>query len=888
MLMITVITGAAVAFFQSTRIERFVSRNYADLARAQMAAEAGLAAGQATLLHAVTNTRGGTNQWNYVSGHLVSNPLISALASNAEANAFAFVGHVNPVNGTVTNTIFLASTSGAGLVTWIPLGQTPADPRYPAHWTNLVVTNATGAVTTNARYAFWISDDTCKLNLRAAGSAPVRGFLTDPAGIALMARTRANSAANQRLPASDVARFSTNEIQLVPGISATNTGWNSNSLGRKNSALMTPATIQALFPMAGLSPVPEHSLENDLARETLSAPLAPNGRPRLNLTRLASFLNALALNQGPASPRAEAVRNILDATATNYHANWGGGDLAFLLNPAVMGGKWTVNEARQFVANIFDAIDSDKIPTTDWNIDNSSADPTFLGTEFWMDTGKPQGHPFMVYVAGGYWASAVSCRSHLAVGFANPWPEATEPWATKYRLDPIEITPNFPQFPKTLTEDGTGGNSLDAMPLSSRIKETNGGIIRQGGGLFPCQIDAGGQNPGIGPHYSAIATGVQNTNAGQLTFAINKINLFYISTEGDYLVARLPIPANPLIVASAFAANSINNLAYAANRQALWLTNDPRLGSLSSWHWTTRNNGPSGSGLGIIPSSQGGGLGGSSFLNIITATGTDGLQNLNPTLVNSDDNTIWFRDRDITNHFNMDGSIELDKSKNVNQLKGLGFLGFINAGKPWRTVSFNASNNPVGQEDWKIADYVYSGDELNASNEIAHVDMRSGVFARGGTLATRPGLFSRDASVNVHSANWNTWRSLLEGVPLPAGVSAAGVAAAMVAHAPTNPYSNTLGFLTNTNIALAWFGTPSNNDFAREQVYRYLADALTIRSRNFTIYAMGETLSTNAAGGLRPIARSLMLSRVRFGVNTNTNPATGGGVTLEVLETKPY
>ena len=55
LLMITVITGAAVAFFQSTRIERFVSRNYADLARAQMAAESGYALASSLLRISSTN-----------------------------------------------------------------------------------------------------------------------------------------------------------------------------------------------------------------------------------------------------------------------------------------------------------------------------------------------------------------------------------------------------------------------------------------------------------------------------------------------------------------------------------------------------------------------------------------------------------------------------------------------------------------------------------------------------------------------------------------------------------------------------------------------------------------------------------------------------------------
>jgi len=60
--MITVITGAAVAFFQSTRIERFVARNYADLARARLAAEGAAADAQARIAQAA-----GTS-FQYISG----------------------------------------------------------------------------------------------------------------------------------------------------------------------------------------------------------------------------------------------------------------------------------------------------------------------------------------------------------------------------------------------------------------------------------------------------------------------------------------------------------------------------------------------------------------------------------------------------------------------------------------------------------------------------------------------------------------------------------------------------------------------------------------------------------------------------------------------------
>jgi hypothetical protein len=169
--------------------------------------------------------------------------------------------------------------------------------------------------------------------------------------------------------------------------------------------------------------------------------------------------------------------------------------------------------------------------------------------------------------------------------------------------------------------------------------------------------------------------------------------------------------------------------------------------------------------------------------------------------------------------------------------------------------------------------------------------MGAGNYAPGSNRATWPGNFSRDGSVNVLTANKNTWKALLEGVSLPSGVTTDEVSSAMAAtNRTTNVYSNTLAFLSDPGVSTALAGT-SPNDFGKEQTIRYLADALTIRSRSFTIYAMGESLATNATGGVRPVARSLMLSRIRLGVNTNldiTAAGNGGGVTLELLETKLY
>jgi len=111
LLIVAVMALGALAFFQAARMDRLVTRNTADRVRAELAAESGLAVGRAAILTAITNGRISTNQWNYVSGHLSTHPQITASASNAEANAFAFVAQMSPADGSILATNFLVSTS---------------------------------------------------------------------------------------------------------------------------------------------------------------------------------------------------------------------------------------------------------------------------------------------------------------------------------------------------------------------------------------------------------------------------------------------------------------------------------------------------------------------------------------------------------------------------------------------------------------------------------------------------------------------------------------------------------------------------------------------------------------------------------------------------------
>ena len=239
LLMITVITGAAVAFFQSTRIERFVARNYADLARAQLAAEGAAAAGQALITSLFTNYPDSAVGWarladtelatfyfrtTNANGFLTngantatpaSQPVFLfayPLASGANAvqvSAFSasapvFTNTATPggqAGLTAANRVDLNSDNWIGTppggtkpalrAKWIEILKDPSQPKN----TNL---NSAGFPINPAiaRYAFWAEDESFRVNINRAGANP-RGNNTpgtNPAEIALQGALSGNNA----------------------------------------------------------------------------------------------------------------------------------------------------------------------------------------------------------------------------------------------------------------------------------------------------------------------------------------------------------------------------------------------------------------------------------------------------------------------------------------------------------------------------------------------------------------------------------------------------------------------------------------------------------------------------------------------------------------------
>jgi hypothetical protein len=96
---------------------------------------------------------------------------------------------------------------------------------------------------------------------------------------------------------------------------------------------------------------------------------------------------------------------------------------------------------------------------------------------------------------------------------------------------------------------------------------------------------------------------------------------------------------------------------------------------------------------------------------------------------------------------------------------------------------------------------------------------------------------------------------------------------------PAGASAYTFDFLREVNLA-----ENEVNDFARERPLRYLADMLTNRSRNFTIYAVGQLLAPQVPDQpLRILATSRYQGRVRIGHNDSD-----GGISLQLTQSSSF
>ena len=396
LLMIAVITGAAVAFFQSTRIERFVTRNYADLARAQLAAEGGAAAAQAlittlftnypdsavgwarlndtelaTFYFRTTSTNGfvpaGTN--SAVPGNspvfLFAHPLASG--ANEVSQSFFTTSSVvftntNTSDGqaglTVANRVDLNADNWIGTppggsrpalrAKWVEILQNPSQPKN----TNL---NSAGQPSNPAiaRYAFWAEDESFRVNINQAG-ATSRATNTPGAATAEIALQGALADTNTAL-----ARGVTNlQISLRTNIP-------------------TPGMVDLISPMNNYATnrfvISVHSSALNLSRGgTLRLNLnqvvsnASSSLPNYSLlvrTQLNRILSAITNSNSLAAPSNTAAMPLFGQRFYRLTTDGTTLNATSMVTGTIGTNQRTGFYLQKIAANIRDYIDSDSLPT---------------------------------------------------------------------------------------------------------------------------------------------------------------------------------------------------------------------------------------------------------------------------------------------------------------------------------------------------------------------------------------------------------------------------------------------------------------------------------------------------------------------------------------------
>jgi hypothetical protein len=317
LMVIVVLSVATVAFIQSVKTLNIISQSHENYVRAQLAARAGLAAGIGSLTRGTTNDHyivvlnqsngqlyAGTGQTNGNSFEYI--PLFSASSNytnNSQTVSFTNLPSTN-VSGATNLTFTLPGgwgVTGPG-VSWIPL------------------TNSLG--NTNARFAYWVEDLSGKIDLSvmgASGNDARRPSGTNSQEIALWSLFNANAT-------SDINN---------PEVSA---------LVAARSALFTPATARVISGNVTANML--RDLASGLQHDTNEPQLIPfgfgyalEGQPKMNLNANLSAVGA---------------SNIINHIQTN---------LPLFSSANRSGGMSNTTYMNYIVANIVDYADADPTPT---------------------------------------------------------------------------------------------------------------------------------------------------------------------------------------------------------------------------------------------------------------------------------------------------------------------------------------------------------------------------------------------------------------------------------------------------------------------------------------------------------------------------------------------
>lgn len=794
LIMLALAAGVSIAFMSSTSLERLTANSFTKRARAEMAAQSGLAA--------ALNQLAAANDFRFITAvtddgdPVHSKPVLIPFDSDPTS------GKVT-LNNDAKRSLF---SNGTDAKLTLSATSTPRITRSVGYVP--ITTNVNGAEQETQRYAFYVDEAGGRQNLATQGGTD-RIWARDPNEVPIVTI------------ASPAAPLNSGQIDAIKN---------------QRPLLFTPLTANPVLSDAGAPLTPPMDDYAYTAGSGMTN-VNPDAKPRVNLTKLKTFLDGLAVDQGSGNDKASVVDRLLNSNEGGNE--WGGGNLSVLSKL----GRYSNTQAKQTVANLIDYLDDDLIPTTD-NVDN----PTYFGVEGKADTsGKVTGHPYINFVGTGMILNKSrsaarpgglnSTRVLVVLGIVNPWSQPTKNWPTFYTKPEIEITV------LGTAENGTmGSNASSYFHGTFNTTDDTNELLRFPVAQIPPNTGYTFPATPAGLNYATFYGSLEQPSGmvfRNLRYQINKLRLKYTSNDGrsGYVqvldnLKTTPQPADPDLISLGFTGDP-TPLIYkfasgSPNKKDFHLNSDPRLGFVST-NWSPMKSTENG---GSPPTPQG-------TVNVFSGHDPNNYDfaGAGPSVTNH----LWYTKTDITADFYVKSP---SRDGAAPKLDSAGELGFVHTGIPWETLRL----------------YV-TGDEATGKERdkdmLAHV--QSGTFAEPyyGTVPTHTGEADPASPVPLVRGTLNVnnnKKPTLESLFLGAGElsdsdatekaknggddHAVAIANAIAANGAATPFALPGDFLSLPGVKEITNAQPK--DFDREIVARRTANVLGTQSTRFTVYALGE------------------------------------------------
>lgn len=834
-IVIAVLAIVAVAFIQSTSLDRLTSRSAGNYFRAQLAAEAGLADAMAQMASAITN-------FNYVSGMEIfsGRPRTYLRTRTAVQGAWTFPDNNiiyldSGTNAPTTELLVAGSNSTVGVVVQAAYKTNELDQRQ-----------------TN-RYAFWVDEAGSKQNIAWWGGETTRGLVTNVASLQVMLPSADGATATVLPPGAMTAMAAAREQRLTNS---------SNYFGRGiifrsilSNQIATPASLNLFDPA-----FQRRASGYFYTLYSPSTASTPVGGQKLNLRHLASYLGSgLSTAQGAGTPRTLLVEQLL-SNAPTVATNWGGGDLSWLATNS----SYSDIERRQIVANLIDYLDDDIIPTTD-----SVDAPTYFGLEMRADgQGLIRGHPFINFISTGLIFNRNtntgvlnSTRVLSSIGVAYPWASSNVATADYTPEIAIRIDGRVQNGISSLPGGGTDATNYFAPKLEEQLTVTPASTFRPfSANNWPESVGLAGSASYATRIFGASrgdwggTSGPSNITFNNLVATITQLRLLYTPSGGGDpgYVQIIPTNLTITLATNSIVAGGVSPRALQvkfsaggaySNTANLYLAGDPRA-HFRAATWTNLASVASFS-TNIPTPSASRGAAAVVLTNGVNTNVWDGAQSLPMTM-------IWYASTNATNH--------LSRAP-TNGIQSIGEIGYLWTGQPWRTLNLTRTN-PQPTNDWNLLDYLSGGYVVPGSSTNVTTMPLQIPTSTNSSVTISNGLV-QDGGFNILTRKGASVTAFLQGA---SGLAANAVSQFTNLPRPDQPaLGGVLATMTNLS-------AQSGTKFAREEIVRTAANAAVMQSRVFTVYSLGEFASVN-------VRSSALLEADVF---VDVNPQTGAPL-LRVL-----